>query len=310
MLWAALLTVYVVWGSTYLAIRIMVETMPALLSAGVRFVVAGAVFLAVLRLRGGAGRVRITRAQAGAATLAGTLLLFGGNGLVTLAEEDVPSGLAALVIGAVPLWVVLMRLVDRDKVPVGTLAGVAVGFAGLAVLVLPGDRPGDAPLGGMLLLVLASISWAAGSFYSKRLELPGDTLVSTAFQMLLGGAAMTAVALAAGEGAQVDLGAFSTRSALAFLYLILAGSLLAFTAYTWLLQNAPISTVATYAYVNPVIAVALGAVILSEEVTATVALGAAAIVISVAAVVRRESTGTAAAQAPPPDAAAAASSRT
>ena len=254
--------------------------------------------------------MRITRAQAGAAALAGTLLLFGGNGLVTLAEEDVPSGLAALVIGAVPLWVVLMRLMDRDKVPVGTLAGVAVGFAGLAVLVLPGDRPGDAPLGGMLLLVLASISWAAGSFHSKRLELPGDTLVSTAFQMLLGGAAMTLVALAAGEGTQVDLGAFSTRSALAFLYLILAGSLLAFTAYTWLLQNAPISTVATYAYVNPVIAVVLGAAILSEEVTATVALGAAAIVISVAAVVRRESSGTAAAQSPPPDAAAAVSSRT
>jgi drug/metabolite transporter (DMT)-like permease len=289
MLPAALLTVYVVWGSTYLAIRVMVETMPPLLAAGVRFTLAGAIFLAVLRLRGGAGRVRITAAQAAGAGLAGTLLLFGGNGLVTLAEEDVPSGLAALVIGAVPLWVVLMRLIERERVPRGTLAGVAVGFAGLAVLVLPGDRPGDAPLGGMLMLVLASISWAAGSFHSRRMDLPADTLVSTAFQMLLGGAAMIVVGLAAGEGAEVDLGAFSTRSALAFLYLVLAGSLLAFTAYTWLLRNAPISTVATYAYVNPVIAVVLGAVILSEEVTLTVVLGAAAIVASVAAVVRRES---------------------
>jgi drug/metabolite transporter (DMT)-like permease len=189
----------------------------------------------------------------------------------------------------VPLWVVLLRLIDRDRVPRRTLAGVAVGFSGLALLVLPGDRPGHAPLAAMLVIVLASISWAAGSFYSKRMDLPADTLVSTAFQMLLGGGAMIAVALAAGEGAEVDLGAFSTRSALAFAYLIVAGSLLAFTAYTWLLQNAPISTVATYAYVNPVIAVILGALILSEEVTATVALGAAAIVLSVAAVVRRES---------------------
>jgi drug/metabolite transporter (DMT)-like permease len=290
MVWAALLTVYVVWGSTYLAIRIMVETMPPLLSAGVRFALAGAIFLAILRLKGGVSRVRITAAQAGAATLAGTLLCFGGNGLVTLAEEDVPSGLAALIIGAVPLWVALMRLMERERVPRATLAGVGVGFLGLAVLVLPGDRPGDAPLLGMLVIVLASISWAAGSFYSKRMDLPADTLVSTGFQMLLGGALMTVVALAAGEGAEVDLSAFSARSAVAFAYLVFAGSLLAFTAYTWLLQNAPISTVATYAFVNPVIAVFLGAVVLSEEVTATVVLGAAAIVGSVAVVVRKEST--------------------
>ncbi len=288
MVWAALLTVYVVWGSTYLAIRIMVETMPSLLSAGVRFAVAGAIFYAALRLRGGAARMKVTGAQAGAAALVGTLLCFGGNGLVTVAEEDVPSGLAALIIGAVPLWVVLMRLLDGDRVPRGTLAGVGVGFLGLAVLVLPGDRPEDAPLLGMLVIVLASISWAAGSFYSKRMDLPADTLVSTAFQMLLGGAAMIAVALAAGEGAEVDLASFSTRSMLAFLYLLTAGSLLAFTAYTWLLQNAPISTVATYAYVNPVIAVVLGALILSEEVTVAVVVGAAAIVLSVATVVRRE----------------------
>jgi drug/metabolite transporter (DMT)-like permease len=290
MLWAALLTVYVVWGSTYLAIRIMVETMPALLSAGLRFAIAGAIFLAVLGVRGGTARVRISASQAAAATLAGTLLLFGGNGLVTLAEKDVPSGLAALIIGAVPLWVALLRLVDRQRVPRATLAGVAAGFAGLALLVLPGDRPDDAPLLGMLVLVLASISWAAGSFYSKRMELPADTLVSTGFQMLFGGAAMTVVALAAGEGAEVDVGAFSTRSVVAFVYLVLVGSLIAFTAYTWLLQNAPISTVATYAFVNPVIAVFLGAIVLHEEVTAAVVLGAAAIVGSVAVVVRKEST--------------------
>lgn len=305
MAWAALATVYVVWGSTYLAIRVMVETMPPLLSAGIRFALAGAVFLAALRLmRGGRGRVRVTRSQAAAAALAGTLLCFGGNGLVTVAEKEVPSGLAALIIGAVPLWVVLMRVIHGDAVPRGTLGGVAVGFAGLAVLVLPGDRPGDAPLWGVLLIVLASVSWAAGSFYSKRIDLPSDALVSTGFQMLLGGGVMIVVGLGAGEAADVRFGEFSTRSLLAFAYLVIAGSLLAFTAYTWLLQNVAISTVATYAYVNPVIAVILGALILSEEITVAVVVGAAAIVLSVAAVVRRESSE----PAPAPDPGAAAAS--
>jgi drug/metabolite transporter (DMT)-like permease len=245
----------------------------------------------VLRLRGGAPRVRITRGQIAGTALAGILLCFGGNGLVTVAEEHVPSGLAALIIGAVPLWVVIMRLLERDRPPRATLAGVAVGFAGLAVLVLPGDRPGDAPLWGVLLIVVASISWAAGSFYSKRMDLPEDGLVSTAFQMLLGGTAMVVVGLLVGEAGKVHPAAFSTRSLAAFLYLITAGSLLAFTAYTWLLKNAPISTVTTYAYVNPVIAVMLGAVVLSEEVTVVVLAGAAAIVLSVATVVREESGG-------------------
>ncbi len=296
MLWAALLTVYVVWGSTYLAIRVMVETMPPLLAAGVRFALAGAVFLLVLRLRGGSGQMRVTRGQVAAAAVVGTLLCFGGNGLVSVAEQEVPSGLAALIIGAVPLWVVLMRLMHGEPVPRATLAGVALGFAGLAVLVLPGDRPGGAPLWGVLLIVVASISWAAGSFYSKRVDLPADAFVSTGLQMLLGGALMALVGLAAGEAGDVDLSEFSARSLLAFTYLVVAGSFLAFTAYTWLLQNAPISTVATYAYVNPVIAVALGAVILSEEITAAVVVGAAAIVLSVAVVVRRESGD---AEAPP-----------
>jgi drug/metabolite transporter (DMT)-like permease len=288
MLWAALATIYIVWGSTYLAIRIMVETMPPLLGAGVRFAVAGAILWAVLRLRGGAERVRITRGQAAGAALAGTLLCFGGNGLVTVAEQEVPSGLAALIIGAVPLWVVIMRLGEGDRPKRGTLAGVLVGFVGLAVLVLPGDRPGDAPLWGVLLIVLASISWAAGSFYSKRMDLPTDAMVSTAFQMLLGGGGMIVAGLAVGEAGDVDVSEFSARSLGAFAYLITAGALLAYTAYTWLLRNAPISTVTTYAYVNPVIAVVLGALILSEEITVAVVAGAAAIVLSVATVVRRE----------------------
>jgi drug/metabolite transporter (DMT)-like permease len=288
-IWAALATIYVVWGSTYLAIRVMVETMPPLLAAGVRFATAGAIFWLALRLFSGPQRVRVTSRQVAGAALIGTLLCFGGNGLVTVAEQDVPSGLAALIIGSVPLWVVLMRSAHGERVPRATLAGVVVGFAGLAVLVLPGDRPGDAPLWGVLTCVAASMSWAAGSFYSRRVPLPDDALASTAFQMLLGGAGMIVVGLAVGEAGSVHVSAFSGKSLAAFAYLIFVGSLVAFTAYVWLLRNAPISTVATYAYVNPVIAILLGWSILSEEITATVVVGAAAIVASVAAVVRRES---------------------
>jgi drug/metabolite transporter (DMT)-like permease len=286
--WAALATVYVVWGSTYLAIRVMVETMPPLLAAGLRFAVAGAVFLGVLAAAGGPARIRVGRREVAGAALLGVLLPFGGNGLVTVAEQEVPSGLAALIIGSVPLWVVLLRAAHGDRPPLATLTGVAVGFSGLALVVLPGDRPGDAPLWGVLLCVAAAVSWASGSYYSRRLPLPRDALASTAWQMLLGGGAMIVVGLAAGEANDVHPGHFSFDSLAAFIYLITIGSLLAYTAYTWLLKNAPISTVATYAFVNPVIAILLGWSILDEEITLSVIAGALAIVLSVAAVVRRE----------------------
>ena len=287
--WAALATIYVVWGSTYLAIRVMVETMPPLLSAGGRFAIAGAAMWLLLRARRGADAMRVTRAQAGFAALAGVLLCFGGNGLVTVAEQEVPSGLTALLIGAVPLVVVLFRLGDRDRPAPATLIGVAVGFAGLALLVLPGDRPGDAPLWGVLLVLAAAVSWAAGSYYSRRMQLPSDALLSTSLQMVFGGLAMLVVALPAGEYRDLEPARFSTDSWLAFAYLIVVGAMLAYTAYTWLLQNAPVSKVATYAYVNPVIAVVLGWAILEEEITASVVAGTALIVLSVATVVRRES---------------------
>ena len=289
MLWAALVTIYIVWGSTYLAIRVMVETMPPLLSAGVRFVVAGALFWLILRLRRGPAAMRVSGRQVAFAALAGTLLCFGGNGLVTVAEQEVPSGLTALLIGAVPLVVVLFRLGERDRPPLATLGGVGVGFVGLAILVLPGDRPGDAPLWGVLTVLAAAVLWATGSYYSKRMDLPRDALVSTSLQMLLGGGGMLVVALPAGEYGDLDPGRFSGDSWLALAYLTVVGGMLAYAAYTWLLQNAPISTVATYAYVNPVIAVVLGWAILDEEVTLAVVAGAALIVLSVATVVRRES---------------------
>lgn len=288
---AALATVYVVWGSTYLAIRVMVETIPPLLGAGVRFLVAGAVFWAILAARRGLPAMRVTRVEVAGAALVGVLLLFGGNGLVTIAERDVPSGLAALLVGSVPLWVVLLRGASRERVSPTTLAAVVLGFAGLALLLLPADRPDDAPLGPSLLVVLAAALWAVGSFASRstRVSLPRDAFLSTSVQMLIGGAAMVAAGLAAGEAGDLHPSAISADSALAFAFLITIGSLLAFTAYVWLLQNAPISTVATYAYVNPVIAVFLGWAILSEEVTPLVIAAAAVIVASVAGVVREES---------------------
>jgi drug/metabolite transporter (DMT)-like permease len=290
LVWSALATIYVVWGSTYLAIRVMVETVPPLLGAGVRFVVAGAIFAGWLVARRGVDALRVSRGELLAAAGIGVLLMAGGNGLVTVAEQDAPSGLAALIVGAIPLWVILLRLIWRERVPPVTLAGVALGFGGVAILVVPADRPEGAALWSVLLLLAAAASWAAGSFLSSRVSLPSDVVVAAGLQMLLGGALLVGSGLAAGEAAELELAALSGRSLGALAYLIVAGSLLAFTAYVWLLQNVPISTVATYAFVNPVVAVLLGWALLDEEVTVTVIVGAIAIVASVAFVVRQETT--------------------
>jgi drug/metabolite transporter (DMT)-like permease len=297
--WAGLATIYIVWGSTYLAIRVMVETVPPLLGAGLRFLLAGAMLLGTLAARRGPAAVRISRPAVGASAVVGTLLLFGGNGLVTVAERHVPSGLAALLIASVPLWVVVLRALARDRASRAMLLGVLAGFAGVAILMLPGSRPSGASAGGALLCLLAAGCWASGSFASTRLPLPADPLISTGWQMVIGGALMTAIGLGAGEAADVHAGQLSARSAWAFAYLVVAGSLLAFTAYAWLLQHAPISQVATYAYVNPVVAVVLGWVILGEDLTPATLLGAAVIVASVAWTVRPE-TGPPRARAPAP----------
>ena len=285
LLWAALWTVYVVWGSTYLAIRVMVETMPPLLSAGARFSVAGAVLLAVLAARG--HHVRIDRATLLGAALVGTLLM-GANGVVTIAEQDVPSGLAALLVASVPLWVILLRRLARESVSRRSVLAVAVGFAGVALLLAPGEGPDGAPLLGLLGVVAAAAMWASGSFASPRVALPREPLVSVGWQMSLGGAACILVALALGEAGDVRPSAFSADSLLAFGYLVVFGSWVAFTAYAWLLQNAPLSRVATYAYVNPVVAIALGALVLGESITPLTVVAAAIIVTSVALVVRTE----------------------
>jgi drug/metabolite transporter (DMT)-like permease len=279
-------TVYVVWGSTYLAIRVMVETMPPLLSAGLRFVFAGLILYGWLYARGGRARVRLTWPQLAAALVIGALLMLGGNGLVTVAEQDAPSGLAALIIAAVPLWVIVLRLIWRERVPQVTLLGIGAGFAAVAFLVAPGGRPSGVPLWSLLTLVAASAAWAAGSFLQRGVSLGRDVFVAIAAQQLLGGGLLLVVGFGAGERLHPE--AFSGRSIGAFAYMVTAGSLLAFTAYVWLLHNAPISTVATYAFVNPVVAVLLGWSILSERLTAGMGGAAAVIVASVWLVVAKE----------------------
>lgn len=285
--WTALVLVYVVWGSTYLGIRIVVQTMPPFLSAGVRFITAGLLLAAVVAWRFGPAALKATPAQLRSTVVVGLLLILGGNGLVVLAETSVPSGLAALLVAAVPMWVVVLRAGTGDRPPLRTLGGVLVGLAGLAVLTLPG-LSGAVRLSGVLLVVAASVLWSLGSFSASKLTLPGNPFTGSAYQMLAGGVGGVLVGLLRGEHRGLDPAAFSTASWLALGYLVLFGSLVAFTAYVWLLQAAPLSLVSTYAYVNPVVAVALGWLILDEALTWPIVLGGAIVVAAVGVIVSTE----------------------
>jgi drug/metabolite transporter (DMT)-like permease len=288
-LWLALATVYLVWGSTYLAVRVMVRTIPPLLGSGVRFLVAGAVLYPFLVARRGRAGVRVTAREAGAASLVGILFLAGGTGLVTVAERDVPSGLAAVLVAAMPLGVVLLRHLAGDPVPRATSVGVVAGLAGVAVLLLPGNPAPEAGFLGLVLILVADASMAVASFASSRLPVPGDILVATAYELLAAGFVLCAAGLLTGEAAGLQVERFSAESLASLAYLIVAGSLVAYTAYVWLLANAPVSKATTHTHVNPVVAVALGWLILDERVTLATLAGAALVVGSVAAVVRHES---------------------
>ena len=285
-IWLALGLVYVVWGSTYLAIAIAVQTLPPLFYSGVRFALAGLLLAAWLAFR----RVdlRISRRELGGAAAVGILMLAGGNGLVNLAERTVPSGVAALIVASIPLWIVVYRMVAGERVGRDLLAGVFLGLVGVAILVVPGGLNGTIDPIGALMLFGATLSWALGTFLSPRLSTPRNALVSTVYQMLAGGVALILVALPKGEFAQIDPATFSARSLIAFAYLVVFGSLVAYSAYTWLLQNASVSLVSTYAFVNPVVAVFLGALLLGEAITPTIVIGAAVIVVAVAFIIFRQ----------------------
>jgi len=285
--WTALGLVYVVWGSTYLAIRYVVVGLPPLLTAGTRFVLASLLLAAFVRLRRGRGPFAATRRQWFGAAGIGLLLLLGGNGGVTLAEQaHLPSGLTALLVAGVPLFVVLLRLLVRDRPTTRTLVGVAIGFVGLAVLLLPGARPVGVSLLAAGTVVVSSAMWSVGSFLASRLDLPADPLMTTIGEMTGGAVGLLFVGLLRGERLHPSM--VTPSSLLALAYLVVFGSIVAFTAYSWLLGTAPVSQVATYAYVNPVVAVVLGALVAGEAVNAISLVGGAVTVMAVAIVVSEQ----------------------
>ncbi len=287
----ALLVVYVVWGSTYLGIAIMIETMPPLLAAGVRYGVAGVLMLGALVVfarvrRGAGGGERPTRAHWRSAIVVGALLLLGGNGGVVLAELHIPSGIAAVLVAMVPIWLAILdAAITRRRPSRLVVGGLIAGIVGVAVLLIPTEGVAGVDPLGVLLVVGASLSWAIGSLYARSAPMPRSGLLGTGMEMLAGGAVLVLAASLLGEVGRVDLSSISNASLLAMLYLIFFGSILAFTAYTWLLANVPVSTVATYAYVNPVVAMALGAIVRSEPITPRTVLAAALILGAIIAMV-------------------------
>ncbi|MFC5261435.1 EamA family transporter [Kribbella qitaiheensis] len=288
MIWSALAVVYVVWGSTYLAIRVVVEAeIPPMLGMAARFLVAALLLAGFLALRSGVGRLRVSRRELLGAGVVGLLLLAFGNGAVAIAEQTVPSGLAALLIAAVPLWLMLLRVGGGERPRPLTWLGVLIGFGGAALLALSGGDTSAKPW-SVAILVLGTISWAVGSRFSPRLGLPKDPLVATLYEMAIGGTAMVLIGVLRGEPGRLHLGAIDTKGWIALAYLVAFGSLLAYSAYSYLLANAPISLIGTYAYVNPVVAVFLGWLILDERVTAEILLGGAVVVLGVALVVSAE----------------------
>jgi drug/metabolite transporter (DMT)-like permease len=286
---APLFALYVIWGSTYLAIRIAIETMPPFLMAAVRFAIAGALMYAFAIRRGDPDRSdRPGRRQWLAALIVGGLLLAGGNGMVSWGEQFISSGLAALLVATVPLWMVVLSHVFGDERLTWPVAvGVAVGLVGVAVLAQPSGS-GNGVI-GVVAVLLAAILWASGSVYARRAPLPRRPLVATSLEMLSGAAVLIVAAVATGELGQVHLAALSVRSVLALAYLVVFGSIVAFTSYVWLLKTTRPSIVGTYAYVNPAVAVVLGFVILGEPLTLPTIIGGGIIILAVAMIVTARS---------------------
>ena len=290
--WLALWAVYLVWGSTYLGIRVVVhpstgEGLPPLITAGVRFAVAGLVMLALTVRRPAADGQPdpLGPRQWGAAAVVGSALLLGGNGVVSIAERRVASGPAAVIIATVPIWATLIAAVfSREPVRIRQGFGLGLGFAGVAVLVV-GNGGGRLDAVGVAELVAAALCWSAGSVWSRTAPLVRRPLVMTGMEMLCGGIACLVVGLASGELSGVHLAQVPTRSWVSLGYLVVFGSMVAYTAYVWLLGNAPLSLVTTYAYVNPLVAVLLGVLLLGEQFTARTGVATVVIVVGVALIV-------------------------
>ena len=290
-------TVYLVWGSTYYFIAVMVETLPPLLAAGVRYSVAGLLIFTFLlarnawRRRQGAASERLLRPPSAAewrtATVVGVLLLVGGNGGVVLGELRIPSGIAAVIIATVPIWMNVADGILSGRGP-GRLAtlGLVVGLAGVGILLYPSAGSDRLDPLGVILVLGSALAWTAGSLAARRGPLPRSQLLGSGMEMLAGGVGLLLVGMARGELSAADPSSFSTASLLAVGYLVVIGSLLAFSAYTWLLGHVPISTVSTYAYVNPIVAVTLGTVLRNEQISPRMLVAALIILGAVVAMVR------------------------
>ncbi len=282
-LWIAFAAVYLVWGSTYLAIKYAVQTIPPYLMGGSRFLVSGLILFLWAGRRGGE---KPTRRQWRDAAIVGTLLLCGGNGAVAWAEQRVPSGITALLVASVPLWMVVIDwLRPHGRRPPAVVGlGLIVGLGGVAVLALPGSAQaaGGVDRAGALVLLLGSISWAAGSIYSRHGARPASAEMATALQMITGSAALFVVAAAAGEIGAFHPAAVTRASVLGWGYLVTFGALVGFTAYIYLLRETTPAKATTYAYVNPIVAVALGWMIAGEPITLRTVFAAAIILASVA----------------------------
>jgi drug/metabolite transporter (DMT)-like permease len=284
-IWAALVTVWIVWGTTYLAIAVSVRSLPPLLAGGVRFLLAGTLLYAWAIRRGDREGDRPTRRHWRSAAIIGALLLMCSNGMIMVAEKTVPSGLTALIVAMVPLWIAFFdRILFGRRLQPRVTIGLITGFFGAALLV-GGSIQGDKNVAGTVMVIGAALSWTLGSLYARDARLPARPLVGTAMEMLAGGAMLVAAGVIRGELSGLDPSTFRVSSMLALLYLVVFGSLVGYSSYVWLIRSAPTELASTYAYVNPVVAVFLGSVILNEPLTARTVLAGAIVVVSVALIV-------------------------
>ena len=283
--WIALGLVYVLWGSTYFGIKVAVETIPPLLAAGSRFVVAALILAAILALRGTS--LRISRGELAGAAIAGGLMLGFGVGLVHVAETRIDSSVAAMIAGTVPLQIIVLRLIARESPARATRISTLAGLVGLLLVVAPGLGTGSTAL-GLAVMVASTIAWSTGSFLSSKVRLPSDPFVATAWEMAAGGAILMVGAAAFGDFGEIGAETFALDSVLAWAYLVVMGSLVGFTAYAWLLRVAPISLVVTHQYVNPLVAISLGMAFLGERPSPWALAGAALVIGAVYVAIKAE----------------------
>ena len=281
--WMSLIAIYLAWGSTYLAIHYAVQTIPPFFMTGTRFLVAGVILYGWRRL---AGDPKPTLSQWRSGAIIGSLLLVGGIGGVSWAEQYVPSGISALIIAATPLWIVLIEAIRRGgSHPTRlTLIGVSIGLIGMFILVDPWSNVGTKTginLLGMVVLLLAALAWSIGSIYSHSADLPKSALMGTGVELLAGSGGSYLLGLVTGEASQFNLRSITLTSLGGLAYLVVVGSLIGFVCYTWLLRNAPTTLVVTYAYVNPLVAILLGSLLANEVLTPGVLIAAPLILSAV-----------------------------